>query len=94
LILDVTPAVPGRNTIEVRLLDANDRPHSAQEVLIELALPNAGIAALRRTPASLGNGRYRLDGDEFAFAGDWAVNVEVLIDDFTKVFFETGVPIR
>ena len=87
--IEITPAVPGRNLIIVRL----DLPAPPKEVTIELSNPAAGIEPIRR-PMAEDNGAYLLEGPELAVAGTWAIRLDVLVTDFDKATFETAIPIR
>ena len=87
--IEVTPAVPGRNLIIVRL----DLPAPPKEVTVELSNPAAGIEPIRR-PMADDNGAYVLDGPELAVPGDWKIRLDVLVTDFDKATFETEIPIR
>ncbi len=87
--IEITPAVPGRNLIIVRL----DLPTEPKEVAIELSNPAAGIEPIRR-PMENDNGAYVLEGPELAVAGDWTIRLDVLVTDFDKATFEAEIPIR
>lgn len=87
--IEITPAVPGRNLIIVRLDLASD----PKEVAIEFSNPAAGIETIRR-PMTNDNGAYVLEGPELVVAGDWKIRLDVLVTDFDKTTFETEIPIR
>lgn len=87
--IEITPAVPGRNLIIVRL----DLAETPKEVVIEFSNPAAGIEPIRRRLTD-DNGAYVLEGPELAVAGDWKIHLEVLVTDFDKATFEAEIPIR
>jgi copper transport protein len=73
--------------LELRLSDVAGRPIEVRELAVELS--GGAIAALRRIPARRGIGHYALDERALALPGPWTLRVEALIDDFTKLEFET-----
>jgi copper transport protein len=87
--LEITPAMPGRNLLLLRL----DLPAEPKEVTIELSLPGAGIEPLRRTMEA-DNGAYVLEGPELSVAGTWRLRISVLVDDFEQVALEAEMPIK
>ncbi|MCM0020292.1 MAG: copper resistance protein CopC/CopD [Tagaea sp.] len=73
--------------LELRVSDTAGKPIDANELEVELSGGN--VEALRRRPARRGPGHYALDEPALALPGPWRLRVETLIDDFTKLEFET-----
>ncbi|WP_372394707.1 copper resistance protein CopC [Azospirillum sp. HJ39] len=90
-IIDVDPARPGRNRIRLHLQDEDGKQLAAREATAEWELPAAGIAPLRRPLSSLGPGFFGSDDMELPLAGRWELRLDVLIDDFDKQVFRTGL---
>lgn len=84
-LLEVTPALAGPNQITLR----TERPAGgalvSQEVWLDLAQANAGIAGLRRPMRVEAPGVYRYDGSELAVPGRWTARMEVLVSDFEQI---------
>ncbi len=90
-IIDIDPARPGRNRIRLHLQDEDGKQLAAREATAEWELPAAGIAPLRRPLSSLGPGFFGSDDMELPLAGRWELRLDVLIDDFDKQVFRTGL---
>jgi copper transport protein len=94
ITLSVSPAIAGHNALAVQVTDANGVRIVAQEVVLDLSLPAAGVEPIRRSAEGDGTGLFIHHGNELALAGRWHVEVHALIDDFTKVIVPFDVPIR
>lgn len=94
LVLAVSPAGRGSNTLSLWLTDRNGAPLESLEVTVELALPEAGIEPFVRRPEAIEPGRYRLEGLDLPLSGRWTARVDALVTDFEKAVFRAEVPIR
>ncbi len=92
-LIDIVPAMPGRNGVRLHLQDEDGKPVSAREVTMDWELPAAGVAPLRHTLTSLGPGFFGIDDMTLPLAGQWSLRLDVLIDDFDKRIFRTEVPV-
>ncbi|PWC37988.1 hypothetical protein TSO352_09390 [Azospirillum sp. TSO35-2] len=92
-LVDVNPAVPGVNGVQVHLQDAQGQPLAAREVTLEWELPAAGVAPLRRTLSVLGPGLFGADDVTLPLSGRWSLRLDVLVDEFDKQMFRTELPI-
>jgi hypothetical protein len=90
----VAPARSGHNAVSVALAKQDGGAVTPQEVTLEMSLPARGIAAIRRNTVRDASGAYRYHGNDLAIAGRWRVEVQVLVDDFTKVSGTFEVDIR
>ncbi|WP_317495324.1 copper resistance protein CopC [Haloechinothrix sp. LS1_15] len=94
LHLTVEPARAGSNDIEMTIVDRDgERADIAEDVELRFELPEAGIAALSRTPEQVGPAHYHHAGEELAIAGSWTVEVRVLVDEFERLITTTEVAI-
>jgi copper transport protein len=84
-LLEVTPAMAGPNRITLRIERSTGGPLVSQEVWLELAQADAGIAGLRRQMHAEAAGVYRYEGSELAVPGRWTARVEVLVGDFDQL---------
>jgi copper transport protein len=94
IVLAVAPARAGHNALAVEVTDAAGRHVTPAEVVLELALPAAGIEPIRRKAAPEPSGRFVYHSNDLALSGRWRIEVHVLIDDFTKRIVTFDVPIR
>lgn len=84
----VDPARPGRNRFSVTI----GRGAPPREVTLELRLPGAGVAAVRR-PMHLIDGAWTFEGPEMALPGRWSISAEALLTDFDQATFTTEMTI-
>jgi copper transport protein len=91
--LNVVPAQSGSNTIDFSFEKPSGGALDPREVTIELSHLIAGIEPLIKRATRIGSGSYRLENAELFGAGQWTIRIEALIDDFTKVAFESSVSI-
>jgi copper transport protein len=84
--IELSPQAPLRATL--RLTDLARNPLAAKEVTLSLANPAAGIEPIRRAAASLGDGRWQVDGLRIPVGGAWRIAVEILVSDFDKITLE------
>jgi hypothetical protein len=90
----VAPARAGHNAVAVAVAKQDGGAVAPQEVVLELSLPVSGIAAIRRQTVRDAAGSYRYQGNDLVFSGRWRIEVQVLVDDFTKVSAPFEVEIR
>lgn len=92
LLLEVTPAVAGANTLTVRVLDRGGAPRALPGVRLALAPADGSTGEATRdlAPAEgAWTGRVVLPT-----AGRWTVRIEVLVDDFTRLATGTVLDLR
>jgi len=92
--LEVTPGTAGPNAVTIALTTADGDPVRPLELSVAFSQPAIGIAPIKRAPAAVGPGRYRLEAFEFLVPGRWTVRVEALITDFEKAVLTAEVPIQ
>jgi copper transport protein len=90
LVLVTSPAAIGDNRIDLYLTDEQGKPVDAQEAEMSFALPDLDVEALRAAAAAVAPGHFRGRVD-LPLAGDWHVQADVLIDDFTKLPFQARI---
>jgi len=93
-LIDVGPAMPGRNSVRLHLQNEDGKPVAAHEVTMNWELPSAGVAPLRHALTGFGPGFFGADDTTLPLAGQWSLRLEVLIDDFDKRVFQIEVPIK
>jgi copper transport protein len=93
LVLDVRPARPGRNRIELSFTDPAGQPLEALEAELRLSLPEQGVEALRVEAEPEGAGRFVAPSVSLPLAGSWHVQADLLVDDFTKLSFRTRIEV-
>jgi copper transport protein len=93
LVLVATPAATGDNRIDLFFTDEQNRPVEGQGAELSLSLPEQGIEPLRPAPEPIEPGHYRARS-LLPLAGDWQVHVDLLIDDFTKLAFQTRIAVE
>jgi copper transport protein len=92
--LVVTPGSVGPNTMHLSFYDAAGVPvEAAQGVVLEMSLPEAGIAPIEREMVRLATGHYTLDGSQLAPAGTWTIEVVARVSDFEDARTAFAVPI-
>ena len=85
ITLSVAPARTGHNAFAVAVGKTDGGRVAPQEVTLDLSLPSRGISAIRRQAVRDATGAYQYHGNDLALPGRWRIEVQVLIDDFTKV---------
>jgi copper transport protein len=93
-VAELSPGRAGPNRMTVRLSDAAGRIFEPREVTIEMALPSSGVGGMRRRLALVAPGTFTHEGTELAVAGNWAIRLEILINDFKMVALEGDWTIR
>jgi copper transport protein len=93
LVLVATPAATGDNRIDLFFTDDRNRPVAGQGVELSLALPEQGIEPLHLVAEAIEPGHYRAQS-LLPLAGEWQVQVDLLIDDFTKLAFQTRIVVE
>lgn len=93
LDLTVTPARPGRNTVELRIAAPDGTPREVMRALLRLDRPDLGIESISRAMEPAGGGVYRYTGMDMAMPGRWRVVVDLLVSDFEKRTVELFVTI-
>jgi copper transport protein len=92
--LAVSPNRPGGNAMHVDVTGPDGRPRDVRGVQVEFALPAKNIGPITRTLVHGGPGHYMLEStNDLSLAGDWTVDVLVLVDEFDeqRVTFQDGI---
>jgi copper transport protein len=92
--LSVAPARTGHNAFAVAIAKADGSAASPQEVTLDMSLPAAGIASIRRQAVRDASGMFNHHGNDLVLPGRWRIEVQVLVDDFTRVGATFEVEIR
>ncbi len=69
-------------------------PLDAKEVTLAFSLPAAGIEPVRRSMRRLGDGRWQLEALSLPAAGEWTVEVDILVSDFDSARLRGEMPIK
>jgi len=92
-IVETTPALLGENRFAITFLDRDSVVFAPREVSAWLSLPALGIEPAKHNAVRDATGRYTITAP-LPVAGDWRVEIDVLISDFERVAFTTTVSIR
>jgi copper transport protein len=92
LLLVATPARAGENRIDLYLTDGQGRPVDAQAAEMAFALPELAVEPLRADAAPVAPGHFRASV-QLPLAGEWLVQADLLIDDFTKLPFRARIEV-
>jgi copper transport protein len=93
-LIEVSPAAAGTNTITIHLFDTAQKPLAAEQVTIELSQPAAHVEPIDHQLAAESPGLYRWANAPMPLAGEWRIQLLVLISDFEENRFDTQVPLR
>ncbi len=89
LHLRILPCRPGENEIRVEV-----KGIPAQELTLGFSLPEHGIPPLRRTVAPAGPGQFGVENVPLALAGEWQIEVRLLVSDFEERRGQIGVSLQ
>jgi copper transport protein len=92
----VDPPRVGDTSLHLYLLDDGGRPAdlAAEGITVELSLPAQELGPIEREPFVAGPGHYQVDGELFAVAGTWEVEVDARLSRFEAVSATVEVSIR
>lgn len=93
LTLQATPAQAGANELRLWITQADGTASAAPEVWLELSMPQAGLAGIRRPMQRLAPGQFRFQGPELAVAGSWTIQAEILVSDFEQLRTRFTLPV-
>jgi copper transport protein len=93
-LLELAPTGSGSYAVTVSLLDPAGEPLAADDVILHLANPLAGIEPLSRRLVRRAPGTYAGTGPLTIPAGRWSVRVDARTGDFDKLIFETEARTR
>jgi copper transport protein len=93
-LIEIAPARPGLNDVTVHLIDPSGSPLAPQEATLELSNGAAGIEPIHFDLTAAEPGLYRLRGVRIVAPGDWTVRLDALVTEFSKLTFQTRVPVR
>ena len=91
--LSLAPGRAGPVVAEATLFAMDYGPLAPKSVTFVFEQPASGIGPIRRTAENHGDGRWRTDAT-LPVPGTWAVQVEVLIDDFTLERIATTIVVK
>jgi copper transport protein len=91
--VDIDPAQPGLNNIQIDLSDPSGRPANVAELELAASLPSANVGPLRYPAHPLARGRYAVHGAQLALAGDWQLRIEARRGEFEALTTTISVPI-
>lgn len=89
LHLRILPCRPGENQIRAEVKGV-----PAQELTLGFSLPEHGIPPLRRTVAPDRPGQFVVENVPLALAGEWQIEVRLLISDFAERRGQIAVSLR
>ena len=93
--VDITPAMAGENMI---MATVKDKDGQVMTTLADLevtgSLPAAGLADILVKGEKMDGGMWHVMFKEMIIPGEWSLKIDAFVDDFTKVTFETTVPIK
>ena len=92
--LTVDPAKAGRTDLHFYTLSAAGAVQEVAEMTAKLLLPDRDVGPLKVPLQRAGPGHFSAYGFEVPIAGEWRLEMEVLIDEFDQVRATTTVPIR
>jgi copper transport protein len=91
--LTLIPGRTGANRLEAWVTDAASEPVVAREAVVRLALPEAGIEPARFPATMPQPGAFIASGLPIPRSGRWRLELDLLVDDFTKLTFEGEVAV-
>ncbi|MEN9203022.1 MAG: copper resistance protein CopC [Thermostichus sp. DG_1_6_bins_120] len=77
--LKISPCRPGPNRVSVKIEGI-----PAQELTLSFSLPEQGIPPLRRRARAEGAGQFVVEDAPLALAGEWQIDLALLISDFEQ----------
>jgi copper transport protein len=92
--LEITPAKAGENMIMVTVKGADGQVLKVSDVEMVANLEAAGISDLTVKGERLPNEMWHIMVKDMIIPGEWSVRIDVFIDDFDKVGFETKAQIK
>ena len=92
--LTISPGRAGPVSAAAYVMSGDFGPLDAKEVTLAFSLPAAGIEPVRRSMRRLGDGRWQLDAVSLPAAGEWTVEVDILISDFDRARLRGEMPIK
>nr|WP_189929276.1 copper resistance protein CopC [Streptomyces sulfonofaciens] len=85
VMLDLDPSHPGRNTMDIMVMDPQGRTVDVPEVQVALTLRSQHIGPLRITPEHIAPGQWTARGVQIPMAGDWQFALTVRTSDIDEV---------
>ncbi|GIU84929.1 MAG: copper resistance protein C [Acidimicrobiales bacterium] len=83
--LVVDPNRAGENEIHMHLSAGGARPLQAEEVVLEMSMPEEDIGPIRRPARPGGPGHWFVVGPELSIPGEWVLQVRVRVSDFEEI---------
>ncbi|MFI6344921.1 copper resistance CopC/CopD family protein [Streptomyces sp. NPDC050560] len=85
VMLGLDPSRPGRNDVDITVMDLHGKPIDIPEVTVALTLKAQHIGPLRITPKHLSTGKWAAKGTQIPMAGQWEIAVTVRTSDIDEV---------
>lgn len=92
--VDIEPGRAGKVSVNISVLTGDFAPLHAREVTLVLSNPEAGIEPIRRKAHEDAPSEWIVDDLVVPLAGDWSVEVNILIGDFESVRLRGNMSIR
>jgi copper transport protein len=85
IALELTPGRAGDNDIEIVLIPMHGQPLDPLSVRLRAGSPTSGIEPMTLDAIPVAPGRYRIENVPLWAAGAWKIEIDILVDDFTRV---------
>lgn len=91
IALELSPGRAGDNDIEIELIPMHGGPMAPLSVKLRAGSPSAGIEPMTLDAIPVSPGRYRIENVPLWAAGSWQIELDILVDDFTRVRASTEI---
>ena len=85
IALELTPGRAGDNDIEITLIPMHGGSVDPISVKLRAGSPTAGIEPMTVEAIPVAPGRFRIENVPLWAAGEWQIELDILVDDFTRV---------
>jgi copper transport protein len=92
--LAVNPGKIGDNSAEIILLPVSGAPSEPKAVELRISSPEADLEAATYPAVRTATGRWHVSSLPLWIGGPWRLRIGVLIDDFTKQYWETELTLQ
>ena len=90
----ITPGRAGSVVFQIGLHRGDGTPVQAKSVMVSLALPEAGIEAIKAVAVADGSGGWGISGFAIPLSGEWTLEIQVRISDFELVRLKGELAIK
>lgn len=91
IALELSPGRAGDNDVEIVLIPMHGGPVEPMSVKLRAGSPASGIEPMTLEATLVAPGRYRIDDVPLWAAGTWHIEIDILVDDFTRVRAATEI---